>query len=232
MLEVGSYWKAKYLTKKSIVKIVESGKEGNTSYSENEKIYRVYDVINNKVFELGECELSNEYFNIPREFVYLDVDCVLEKKNGNGFIVIRGHDYKEDKCIISNELLEKYKYAFIKIYNGYKMTIEMGLNTSPDFVKADMLIGKFAEEEGGQTMVDYWTKVKYRTLELKDRIEFCVEKFGMVSLNWSCHGETRFTMHSYEWAEALPQFYFETGRYICRVYKSEDYFKEVKKEEA
>lgn len=97
-------------------------------------------------------------------------------------------------------------------------TIEMGLNTEPDYLKADVVIARW-KRDGNQQMVEYWEKARVRTLELRNLIIDTVETDGWCYLNWSCNGATRFNMHACQWADALPMYRFEIGRYLCKVCK-------------
>ena len=97
-------------------------------------------------------------------------------------------------------------------------TINMGLNTEPDFLKADEIIKRF-EKDGNTEMIKSWENAKAETAALRDEIIETVEKDGVCELNWSCTGAARFTMHANQWAKALPQYDFTIGRYECIVRK-------------
>lgn len=97
-------------------------------------------------------------------------------------------------------------------------TIQMGLNQEPDWVKADEVIERW-RKSGNTKMIETWEKMKSESLKLRDEIIATVEADGACELNWSCSGETRFTMHSMQWARAMPEYRFEVGRYSCKVYK-------------
>ncbi len=97
-------------------------------------------------------------------------------------------------------------------------TINMGLNTEPDFLKADEIIERW-ENDGNMEMAECWKKAKTETAALRDEIIKTVEKDGCCTLNWNCTGETRFAMHANQWAKALPQYDFTIGRYSCMVQK-------------
>lgn len=97
-------------------------------------------------------------------------------------------------------------------------TIQMGLNQEPDWVKADEVIDR-CREKGNTIMVEAWEKMKRESIKLRDEIISTVEADGGCELNWSCNGETRFAMHSAQWAKAMPQYRFEIGRYSCKVFK-------------
>lgn len=86
-------------------------------------------------------------------------------------------------------------------------TIEMGLNTEPDFLKADKMIDKWENstetEETRNKMIEYWVKAGKRSLELKKQIEQVMREDGECRLSWSCDGRTRHMMHSEQWKKAL-----------------------------
>ena len=98
-------------------------------------------------------------------------------------------------------------------------TISMGLNREPDWLRADDAIARWKKEENGQEWVERWERARNESLALRDEIVAEVEKNGAVSLSWSCIGETRHTMHSRQWAKAMPEYDFEIGRYKCVVRK-------------
>lgn len=95
-------------------------------------------------------------------------------------------------------------------------TFNMGLNTEPDWLKADEVIARF-REKGNDEMVDYWEKQADKTKKLRDDIAEEVDANGEAGLNWECTGETRFNMHACQWAHAMPEYDFEIGRYKCIV---------------
>lgn len=97
-------------------------------------------------------------------------------------------------------------------------TINMGLNTEPDWVKADEVIDRW-KQAGAEEMVHRWTIAKARSLELRAKIINTVEAEGVCELNWSCTGATLFDILAWNWKKALPQYRFEIGRYRCVVHK-------------
>ena len=100
----------------------------------------------------------------------------------------------------------------------------MGLNTEPDWIKADAAIERWkanGNEEQAKEMTEYWEVARAKTLALRDEIAAEVEANGVAELSWSCMGETRHTMHSHQWAKAMPEYDFEIGRYKCIVRKKQ-----------
>ena len=97
-------------------------------------------------------------------------------------------------------------------------SISMGLNTEPYWEKADEVIKKF-KISNDKEMVEWWEKRKKESEELRAEIIKTVEEDGVCELSWSCGGATRHSMHASQWAEALPQYDFEIGRYKCIVRK-------------
>jgi hypothetical protein len=97
-------------------------------------------------------------------------------------------------------------------------TIQMGLNTEPDFIKADEVIARF-KESNNQSGVEMWERMRKASEALRDKIAETVSADGAVELNWDCTGETRFYMHANQWKNAMPQFRFEIDRYSCKVFK-------------
>jgi hypothetical protein len=97
-------------------------------------------------------------------------------------------------------------------------TIQMGLNTEPDFIKADEVIARF-KASNNQSGVEMWERMRKSSEDLRDKIIETVTADGAAELNWSCTGETLFYMLSNQWKKALPQFRFEIGRYSCKVFK-------------
>jgi hypothetical protein len=96
--------------------------------------------------------------------------------------------------------------------------IEMGLNTSPTWEKEEEVIARLTAN-GNQEMLEDWIKSNEHSKGLRDAIIEEVEANGECELNWSCTGETRFNIHACQWADAMPQYRFEIGRYSCKVYK-------------
>lgn len=91
------------------------------------------------------------------------------------------------------------------------LTIEMGLNTEPNFNLPEG-IDNLPEDLKG-----YWEKEVSRSLHLKGLIEKALAEYGECRLNWSCEGASRFDMHSSQWAYALQDYEFEISRYTCIV---------------
>lgn len=99
-------------------------------------------------------------------------------------------------------------------------TFYMGLNTEPDWIRADEIIARW-KASGNEKMVEMWGNMKVKTKQLRDEIAAEVDKNGSASLSWSCDGETRHFMHSRQWEKAMPEYDFEIGRYKCIVRKKE-----------
>lgn len=98
-------------------------------------------------------------------------------------------------------------------------TIHMGLNTDPAFARADGAIERWSAE-GNYEMVEYWKKMKDKTLALRDEIVSVVENEGECKLSWSCTGRTLHEILSRQWADAMPEYDFEIGyNYHCVVRK-------------
>lgn len=97
-------------------------------------------------------------------------------------------------------------------------TIQMGLNTEPDFLKADEVIKRW-EAMRNTTMVHTWEKMKRESLMLRDEIREAVEADGVCVLSWSCMGRTRHEMHARQWAHAMPEYDFTINGYDCTVRK-------------
>lgn len=97
-------------------------------------------------------------------------------------------------------------------------TIRMGLNTEPDWLKADEVIARW-KAQGNEKMVATWERMRDSSIELRDKIIDTVERDGACELDWSCTGETRFNMHACQWKQAMPQYRFEIGRYSCKVFR-------------
>lgn len=101
-------------------------------------------------------------------------------------------------------------------------TIHMGLNTEPDWIKADEIIERW-KSQGNNEMVAYWEKSRVDTLKLRDQIIEVVERDGECGLSWSCDGRTRHQMHACQWAKAMPEYDFEIGyNYLCIVRKKKE----------
>lgn len=99
-------------------------------------------------------------------------------------------------------------------------TFYMGLNTEPDWLKADEVIARWkANGNGNEEIIERWEKARVETKALRDEIAAEVETNGIAELSWSCMGETRHTMHSQQWAKAMPEYDFEISRYKCIVRK-------------
>lgn len=97
--------------------------------------------------------------------------------------------------------------------------ISMGLNTTPDWTRADELIAK-GNAEGNQPFVEMWKRMKDTSIALRDEIIKTVEDEGECEIGWSCTGATLFDCLAYQWSKAIPQYRFEIGRYSCKVFKS------------
>lgn len=93
-------------------------------------------------------------------------------------------------------------------------TIQMGLNTAPDFQGADETIARF-QSQGNAEMVERWKNAKTRTLALRDEILEALHTHGTVELNWSCTGATLFGILAHQWKNAMPEADFKIGRYSC-----------------
>lgn len=105
-------------------------------------------------------------------------------------------------------------------------SIDMGLNTEPDFLRVEQVRKNFGENKAG---FDNWLNMMHKSEVLRDEIIDTVEKDGCCELNWSCIGVTRFNMHSIQWKDALPQYFFVLGRCKCQVFKSEDLYRRLEK---
>lgn len=96
--------------------------------------------------------------------------------------------------------------------------ISMGLNTTPDWTKADELIAK-GKAEGNQKFVEMWERMRDSSIELRDKIIATVESEGCCEIGWSCTGSTLFDILAWNWKAAMPQYRFEIARYSCKVFK-------------
>lgn len=96
--------------------------------------------------------------------------------------------------------------------------ISMGLNTTPDWVKADELIAK-GLAEGNQSFAEMWTRMRDTSIALRNEIINTVEKDGKCEIGWSCTGSTLFDILAHQWKNAMPEYRFEIGRYCCKVFK-------------
>lgn len=96
-------------------------------------------------------------------------------------------------------------------------TIDMGLNTAPDFVKHDEIV---ARANGRIDFIKMRERMRDDSLALRDQIIAAVEADGKCGLNWNCTGETLFNILACQWERAMPEYRFEIGRYSCYVYKT------------
>ena len=99
--------------------------------------------------------------------------------------------------------------------------INMGLNTEPYWTKYEEVNAHF-EQAGDSKAVEIWNAAVQHSLMLRDSIIHAVEDEGMVELNWTCTGATRFNIHANQWASAMPEYDFDIARYSCIVKKKEE----------
>lgn len=98
--------------------------------------------------------------------------------------------------------------------------INMGLNTQPPKSEKEReeMYARFIKNNGE---VPQWRiDMENEAEALKQRIIEVVETEGECALNWGCTGETLFNCLSCQWADTLPQYRFEIGRYECHVFKA------------
>lgn len=99
------------------------------------------------------------------------------------------------------------------------VTIDMGLNTEPEWLRADAAIRHW-EEVGDHNMARLIEKAKQKSLELNRQIIEAVERDGECQLAWGCTGRTLHEILSHQWAAAMPAYDFEIGyNYHCVVRK-------------
>lgn len=101
--------------------------------------------------------------------------------------------------------------------------VHMGLNTEPDYLKADEVKARW-RARGNEEMVQRWEDAEKRSLELKAEIEQIMEEDGECRLSWSCDGRTRHQMHSCQWQNAMenehPDWEWTIGyNYECTIRK-------------
>ena len=99
------------------------------------------------------------------------------------------------------------------------VSINMGLNTQPPKTKEarEEIYNRFIASEGA--VPEWRIKMDEHAEALKQQVIDAVEAEGSASLNWSCNGATLFEILAYQWAEVLPQYRFEFGRYRCIAHK-------------
>ena len=98
------------------------------------------------------------------------------------------------------------------------MTIHMGLNTTPAWVNEEEVVARWEAMNNPEGAAAWREEAKYAK-QLRNQIEEAVEQYGKVSLDWSCTGATLFDMLACQWANAMPEYRFELGRYKCIVTK-------------